>query len=136
MRGEDRVAEVAAQQLADPGEELDQQRLVEPQLGADLRDILGGGEIAGDDRGRIAGRQMQQREDEHRDDHDHRHGRQQAADQEDMHGGSATATQRAGMVTSGTCVEVASVREKSISSAFSTDFDSTSRSLIQNHRSR
>ena len=41
MRGEDRVAEIAAQQLADPGEELDQQRLVESQLGADLRDILG-----------------------------------------------------------------------------------------------
>ena len=43
------------------------------------------GEIAGDDRGRIARREVQQREDEHRDDHDDRHGRQQAADQEDMH---------------------------------------------------
>ena len=79
------LPEIAAQQLADPGEELDQQRLVESQLGADLRDIFGRGEIAGDDRGRIAGREMQQREDEHGDDHDHRHGRQQAADQEDMH---------------------------------------------------
>ncbi len=85
VRGEDRVAEIAAQQLPDPGEELDQQRLVEPQLGADLRDVLGRREIAGDDRGRIAGREMQQREDEHGDDEDHRHGRQQAADQEDVH---------------------------------------------------
>jgi hypothetical protein len=66
-------------------EELDQQRLVESELGADLGDIFGRGEIAGDDRRRITGCQMQKREDEHGDDHDHRHGRQQAADQEDMH---------------------------------------------------
>ena len=85
MRGKDRVAEVAAQQLADPRGELNEERLVEPQLGADLRDILGGGEIAGDDRRRIARGQMQEREDEDRDDDDHRHGRQQAADQEDVH---------------------------------------------------
>ena len=70
------------------------QRLVEPQLGADLGDVLGGGEIAGDDRRRIAGGEVQQREDEDRDDDDHRHGRQQAADQEDMHEGSANAVQR------------------------------------------
>ncbi len=84
------------QQLADPGEELDQQRLVEPEVRTDLGHVFGRGEIAGDDRGRIAGCEMQQREYKYRDDEDHRHGGQQPADQEDMHDAAQTARAPAG----------------------------------------
>ena len=73
------------QQLADPGEELDQQRLVEPQLGADLRYVFGRRQVTGDDRRRVARSEVQKREDKHGDHDDHRYRGQHAANQEDVH---------------------------------------------------
>ena len=65
--------------LADPDEELREDRLVEPEPLADVGDLLGVGVVAGDDGRRIAGRQAQHEEHEHRDDHHHRDGRGQPA---------------------------------------------------------
>ena len=78
--GEDRDAHVALQELRRPDEELLDHRTVEAELGADGRDRLGRGVLAGDDRRRIARREPQQKEHEQRH---HRHDGQrgeQAAD--------------------------------------------------------
>ena len=61
-----RHPEIAVQQLADPGEELDVQRLVQPERGADAFKPLGRGVFAGEDRGGIARRQPQQEKHEQR----------------------------------------------------------------------
>jgi hypothetical protein len=69
---EDRGAEVAARQLADPDQELVPERQVEAERAAQARDVVGRREVAGDQRGRVARREMDQQEDDHRD---HRHHR-------------------------------------------------------------
>ena len=46
-------------------------RLVEPELVADVGDLVGGGVVAGDHRRRIARRQPQHEEDEHRHHREH-----------------------------------------------------------------
>ncbi len=62
----------------------------EPELLADLGDGLGRGVLAGHDGGRIARRQVQQQEHEHRDDgHDRQHG-EQASDDVGAHGFSGS----------------------------------------------
>ena len=62
------------QPLAEPHEE----RPIQTQRGTDALDIGGRGLIAGDDRGGIAGREIQQAEHEERDDEHHRDGGQDA----------------------------------------------------------
>jgi hypothetical protein len=49
-----RHAEIALQQLADPGEELGVERLVEAERGADALELFGRRVVAGEDRGGIA----------------------------------------------------------------------------------
>ena len=63
---EEALAEIALQDVADPDGELRPDRLVEPELGADVGDLVGGGVVAGDHRRRIARRQPQHEEDEDR----------------------------------------------------------------------
>ena len=75
--GENRRAEVAVQQPPDPAAELHQERLVQTELRADALDVVGGRNVTGDNRGRIARRQEQQREHEQRD---HRHDDQRRAE--------------------------------------------------------
>ncbi len=72
-----RRAEVATQDLPDPQQELHGDRLVEPHVHADLLQLLAGRAVAGDDRGRIAGREAQDREDDQGDHSHHREGRRQ-----------------------------------------------------------
>ena len=55
------------QQLVDPGEELDVERLVEAERGADALELRRARIVAGEDSRGIAGRQPQQQE------HDQRH---------------------------------------------------------------
>ena len=76
---EEEFAEVAAQDVDQPDEELGEDRLVEPEAVADCRDLLGVCVVARDDRGRVAGREAQHQEHEHRDDQHHRQGGEQAA---------------------------------------------------------
>ena len=64
---EDGDAEVASQHAADPAHELHGQGIVEAELLADGVDLHLRRVVAGDDGGGIAGRQVQQQEDEHRD---------------------------------------------------------------------
>ena len=64
----ERLAEVAREQLAQPDAELRDDRPVEAQALADLLDLLGVGGVAGHDRRRVARRQAQQEEYQHRDD--------------------------------------------------------------------
>ncbi len=68
--GEDRIAEVAVQDLPQPGPEPDQERLVEPERDADGGDLRRRRLVAGDDRRRIAGGEIEQSED-HEGDHQH-----------------------------------------------------------------
>ena len=68
------------QQGPDPGHELDEERLVQPQLLADPDDVVRGCRVPGNDCGGVAGAQMQKREDEQRDDHHHRDRRENAPD--------------------------------------------------------
>src|SRR5258708_1000005 len=63
----ERVAEIAVQKIADIGHELLGQRLVEPELGADLGDRLRGRGKAGEIGRRIARQQARQHEGD--DDH-------------------------------------------------------------------
>ena len=72
-------AEIAAQDVGEPDEELGEDRLVEAEPVADRRDLLGIGVVAGDDRRGIARRQAQHEEHQHRDDQHHRRGRDEAA---------------------------------------------------------
>ena len=57
-------------------------RPVQAQAGADLRDLLGAGGVAGEHRRRVARRQAQHQEHQHRHDQQHRHGGQQPAREE------------------------------------------------------
>ena len=77
--GEDRNAEIAADHVPEPCAELRKQRLVEAQLFANAFNVLARGLIARDDRGRIAGAEMQKREDENRHDQHDRNGGEDAA---------------------------------------------------------
>ena len=77
---EHRLAQVAADQRAEPDQELLPQGLVEAERLADLGDVLGRGVVAGDDGGRVAGRQVQEEEDEQRHDRHDRNHRNQASD--------------------------------------------------------
>src|SRR5207244_12749043 len=61
--GIDGRPQVAAHDTAEPDADLGDERLVEAELGADLRDVLGRRVVAGDDDGGIAWRDVQQRED-------------------------------------------------------------------------
>ncbi len=74
--------------LADPDHELLQHRLVEAELPANLRHLLGIGVVAGDDRRGIGRRQPQHQEDEYRDDQHHRNGLQETSENvaEHVHG--------------------------------------------------
>ena len=75
---EDRDAEVALDHAEGPAPELHQQRIVEPEPLADGDDLLRRRVIAGDDRGRIARRKMQEQEDEDADERHHQEGRCEA----------------------------------------------------------
>jgi hypothetical protein len=90
--GEDRDAEIAAQQRPQPDRELLDHRPVEAELGPHRRDRLVGRILARDDRRRIARREAQQEEHEQRHHRHHRQGREQSADDVGGHDGSAVAT--------------------------------------------
>ncbi len=68
------------QQMPDPGRELDVERLIEAERAMDAGDVGRCRRIAGDDRRRIAGAQMQQQKDEQRH---HRHDRDGGEDASD-----------------------------------------------------
>ena len=78
--GEDRDAEIAVQQTPYPRHELDVKRLIKPELLPDPGDVVQCRGIAGDDDRRVAGAQMQQREDEQSDDRHDRDRRKDAPD--------------------------------------------------------
>jgi hypothetical protein len=67
-------------QRPDPAPELHQERIVEPEPGMDAPDVLVSRNVASDDRGRIAGRKVEQREHHERDHRHHDEGREQAPD--------------------------------------------------------
>ena len=60
----------------DPTHELHSQRIVEAEFFADGVDLHLGCVVTDDDGGRIAGRQVQQQENEHRDNRHDQHGRE------------------------------------------------------------
>ena len=66
------------QDVPDPAPELDQERPVEAEALANALDVGGARLVAGDHRGRIARRDVEQAEDEQRDDRHHRQGREDA----------------------------------------------------------
>ena len=78
--GEDRGAEVAVQDLPQPFAEADQEGAIKTERGADALDVGGGGLVAGDDGGRIAGGDVEQAEDEEGDHQHDRDGGQNAPD--------------------------------------------------------
>ena len=80
-----RHPEIAVQELADPGEELDVERLVQAERGADALKLLGRRVVAGQDRGGIARRQPQQQKHEQRHHAHHGNGGQHAAKQVSEH---------------------------------------------------
>ena len=85
--GEDRRAEVALEELADPGAELHQEGPVEAELAVDAGDVLRRRVVAGDDGGGVARRHVEEGEDEeghHPHDGD---GGQETADEVDAHPG-------------------------------------------------
>ena len=59
------VPELALEQPAQPGHELDGERPVQPELLSDAGDVLGGREVAGDQGRRVAGGQVEEQEDDH-----------------------------------------------------------------------
>ena len=73
------------QQLADPGEELGVERLVEAERGADALELLRRRIVAGEDRGGIAGRQPQQQKHKQRHHAHHGDGGEDAAKQISEH---------------------------------------------------
>ena len=77
--GEDRVAEVAVHDLPQPFAEAHQERPVQSERGTDTLHVGGRGLVARDDRGRIAGREIEQAEHEERDDEHHRDGGKDAS---------------------------------------------------------
>ncbi len=84
--GEDRVAEIAVQDLPDPFAEADQERPVEAEALADTRDIGGARLVAGDDRRRIARRDVEQAEHEQRHHAHDRDGCRDASNDVSEHG--------------------------------------------------
>ena len=82
---EEALAEIALQAAPGPDEELLENRPVEPELAADLGDLLGGGGIPGDDGGRIAGGEAEHQEHDDRDRRQHRHGGEQSMGDEGEH---------------------------------------------------
>ena len=83
--GDQGHAEIALQQLADPGEELGVERLVQPERGADALELFGRRIVAGQDRGGIARRQPQQQKHEQRHHAHDGNGGQNAAKQISEH---------------------------------------------------
>ena len=83
--GDQGHAEIALQQLADPGEELGVERLVQAERGADALELFGRRIVAGQDRGGIARRQPQQQKHEQRHHAHHGNGGQNAAKQISEH---------------------------------------------------
>ena len=86
LAGGERVAEVAVREIGDVLHELDVERLVEPELHADLLDGFLGGGGAGEVGGRVARQRTRQQE---RDDHhadQARHGHQQSLEDHHQHG--------------------------------------------------
>ncbi len=73
------------QQPADPGDELDMQRLVEAERGPDHFELFRRRIVAGEDRGGIARRQPQQQEHEQRNHAHHGYGGEDAAKQKSEH---------------------------------------------------
>ena len=64
------------QDVPEPGPELDQKRPVEAEALANTFNVFGGRLVTGDHHRRIAGRDVQQTEDEQRDDAHHRQRRE------------------------------------------------------------
>src|SRR6202022_1108152 len=80
-----RHAEIAMQQLADPGEELGVERFVQSERGADALKLLGRRIVAGQNRGGIARRQPQQQKHEQRHHAHDGNGGKNAAEQVSEH---------------------------------------------------
>ena len=91
---EDRLAEVAPRQPPVPAEELDVKGRVEAQLALDARDVVRARVGAGDDRGRIAGGEVDQHEGDGGDDEDDGNERQQAPRDVRLHAPGVTSTAR------------------------------------------
>ncbi len=85
--GEDRGAEVAVENLPAPLAEPDQERPVEAKARPDARDIVRCRLVAGDHRGRIAGRDVEEAKHEQRNHRHHRDGGEDAADDVVQHEG-------------------------------------------------
>ena len=81
-----RQAELALHRVADEAPELHVERLVEAELGAQLRALLGRRVLPEHERDRVAG-EVEQPERDERDHRHHEHGLQQAAEDEGEHGG-------------------------------------------------
>ena len=77
-----RFAEVAAQHAADPVAVAHRQRIVEVQLLVQVGDDVRVALLAGEDHRRIAGQQLLQPEDQHRDEDQRRQDRRDALDEE------------------------------------------------------
>ena len=80
-----RKTQIALQHAADPNSVLHRNGPVQPELGADLRDVFVRGAVAGNDCGRVTGGQSQNEKDHQRHDQQHRQHRRQAAQQERKH---------------------------------------------------
>jgi hypothetical protein len=85
--GEDRGAEIAVRDLPHPFPEPDQERAVEAEACPDALDVGGRCLIAGDHRGGIARRDVEQAEHEQRHHRHHRDGREEPPEDEVEHGG-------------------------------------------------
>ena len=79
-------------EIAEPIDELQEDRLVQPELGADFLDLLGGRVVARDHGGRIAGREAQQQEHDQRHHAHHRDGGEDALEDEGEHLAAAVYT--------------------------------------------
>ena len=75
-----RVVVMHDRQVVGDGDSIEEAEQDARRRAADRGDLVGGGVVARDDRGRIAGRKMQQQEHEHRDDAHHEHRRGQPPD--------------------------------------------------------
>ena len=87
------AAEIAARDLACPVEHLLEKRPVQPELFADHRDLVSRGLVASDQHRGVAGRQAEEKEDEQRNEAEHRHSRGDAAQQID-HADAPTSARR------------------------------------------
>jgi hypothetical protein len=76
---EDGDPQITTQHAPEPAAEAPQERLVEPELVMDARNILGRRDVTGDHRGGIARGDVEQREDEDRDHPHDRDGREKTA---------------------------------------------------------